>query len=51
MFCNNCGNESHCGEKLKEEEVEGILTITCYKCKCSECKSYADLEDKDDGEW
>jgi len=50
MLCNNCGNESHCGEKLKEE-VEGISTIVCFKCKCSECKSYANLEDKEDGEW
>jgi hypothetical protein len=50
MLCNNCGNESHCGEKLKEE-VESISTIICFKCKCSECKSYADLEDKKDGEW
>jgi len=39
MLCNNCGNESHCGEKLKED-INGYSTIVCKKCNCSECKEY-----------
>lgn len=39
MVCNNCGNEAHCGEVVRDE-VNGIPTIECKKCRCSECKEF-----------
>jgi len=44
MTCNNCGNESHCGEVLKDD-VNGMSVVECKKCNCSDCKEYSDLDE------
>ena len=49
MICNDCGNEAHCGEVLKDE-INGVQTVECKKCKCTECKDFErPLEDEFNG--
>lgn len=47
MLCNDCGNEAHCGEQLKED-IQGMNTTICKKCNCSDCKDYSGIEIQED---
>jgi hypothetical protein len=51
MLCNNCGNEAHCGEQIKED-INGIQTIECRKCRCYDCKEFEkyNIENEFNGE-
>lgn len=46
MLCNNCGNEAHCGEQVIEE-INGLKTVECKKCYCSECKDFEKYNPED----
>ena len=50
-LCNNCGNEAHCGEQIKED-INGIQTIECRKCRCYDCKEFEkfNIENEFNGE-
>ena len=41
-YCQNCDNESHCGENYKQEARNGRgkflgEVIVCAKCRCEKC--------------
>jgi len=40
-YCQNCGHESHCGEKCLQDYGEKEKTVCCTNCRC----------EKDDDSW
>jgi hypothetical protein len=41
IYCQNCGHESHCGEKCLQNYGEKEKTVCCTHCRCK----------KDDDSW
>ena len=44
-YCNNCGHESHCGNRLIKDEIE-----VCKHCRCEKCETDIESETKYDME-
>lgn len=48
-YCQNCGNESHCGASLYKDMTDGdnnIINIeVCKQCRCEVCQK----KDTDNG--
>ena len=48
-YCNNCGHESHCGNRYTEEDEDGFTGEAyereiCKHCRCEKCE--LSLEDE-----